>query len=111
MKIERDFEDNKMVKEITGKECDWRRNNLQNIIKQILSIIGDYEGSKLTINIYPPDDISFYIYDIEIPINIDIKTKYAYIDCELIDGRLTKDMLSELSEIVKIIEDNINNFT
>ena len=81
---------------------------MNNIIKQILSIIGDHEGSKLTINIYPPNDISFYIYDIEIPVNIDIKDKYAYIDCELIDGRLTKDMLNELSEIVKIIEGNID---
>lgn len=81
---------------------------MNNIIKQILNIIGDEEGSKLTINIYPPNDISFYIYDIEIPINIDMKDKYAYIDCELIDGRLTKDMLSELSEIVKVIEGNID---
>jgi len=84
--------------------------NLQDIIKQILNVIGNYEGSKLTINIWPFDNISIYVYDNEIPIVIDIKEKYAYIDTNMIDAHLTSSMLDELSQIVKIIDDNIDVF-
>jgi len=50
------------------------------------------------------------VYDNEIPIVIDIKEKYAYIDTNMIDAHLTSSMLDELSQIVKIIDDNIDVF-
>jgi len=81
---------------------------LQNVIKQILNIIGDEEGSKLTLNIYPPNEIFFHIYDVEIAVGINTEEKYAYVDTECINNHLTSSMLSELGEIVKIIEENID---
>ena len=84
--------------------------NLQDIIKQMLNVISTYEGSKLTINIWPFDNISIYVYDNEIPIVIDIKEKYAYIDTDTMNNHLTSSMLDELSQIVKIIDNNIDVF-
>ena len=84
--------------------------NLQNIIKQILNIIGDYEGSKLSLHIWPFSEICVYIYETEIPIVIDIKEKYSYIDTDTMDNHLTSSMLDELNQIVKIIDDNIDVF-
>jgi len=82
--------------------------NLQNIIKQILNVIGDYEGSKLSLHIWPFSEICIYVYETEIPIVIDIKEKYAYIDTDTMDNHLTSSMLDELNQIVKIIDDNID---
>ena len=82
---------------------------MQNVIKQILNIIGDEEGSKLTLNIYPPNEIFFHIYDVEIAVGINTKEKYAYVDTEYINNHLTSNMLLELGEIVKVIEDNIDD--
>jgi len=81
---------------------------VQNVIKQILKIIGDNEGSKFSLHIWPFSEICIYIYETEIPIIINIKEKYAYIDTDTMDNHLTSSMLEELSEIVKIIEENIN---
>ena len=81
---------------------------MQNVIKQILSIVGDNENSKFTIDFYPPDEIFFHIYDAEIAVGINKKEKYAYVDTEFINNHLTSNMLLELSEIVKIIEENID---
>jgi hypothetical protein len=83
--------------------------NMQKVIKQILEVIGDYEGSKLTFTIWPPDEIYFYIYETEIPVVINVKEKYAYVDSETMTNHLTGDMLYELSHIVKIIESNMDD--
>ena len=74
----------------------------------MLNVIGNYEGSKLTINIWPFDNISIYVYDSDIPIVIDIKNKYSYIDTNMMDNHLTGSMLNELNQIVKIIDNNID---
>ena len=81
---------------------------MQNVIKQILNIIGDNENSKFTIDFYPPDEIFFHIYDVEIAVGINKKEKYAYVDTEYINNHLTSNMLSELGEITKVIEENID---
>ena len=73
----------------------------------MLNVIGDYEGSKLSLHIWPFDNISIYVYENEIPIVIDIKNKYSYIDTDMMDSHLTSSMLDELNQIVKIIDDNI----
>ena len=83
------------------------KNNLQNIIKQMLNIIGDNEGSKLSLHIWPSGEICFYIYETEIPVVINVKNKYVYIDTDTMDHHLTASMLNELCQIVKIIDDNI----
>ena len=84
--------------------------NLQDIIKQMLNVIGDYEGGKISMGIWPPNEIYFLIYETEIPIVIDIKEKYAYIDTDTMDNHLTSSMLDELNQIVKIIDDKIDVF-
>jgi len=84
--------------------------NLQNIIKQILNVIGDNEGSKLSLNIWPPNEMCIYVYDSEIPIVINVKNKYVYIDTDTMDHHLTFSMLDELCQIIKIIDDNIEVF-
>jgi len=83
---------------------------LQNIIKQMLNVIGNYEGSKLSLHIWPFSEICVYIYETEISIVINVKEKYAYIDTDTMDNHLTASMLDELCQIVKIIDDNIDVF-
>ena len=82
--------------------------NLQSVIKQMLNVVDDYEGSKLSLHIWPSGEICIYIYETEIPIVIDIKEKYAYIDTDTMNNHLTSSMLDELNQIVKIIDDNID---
>jgi len=86
------------------------KNKLQNIIKQMLNVIGNHEGSKFSLHIWPFSEICVYIYETEIPIVIDTKEKYAYIDTDTMNNHLTSSMLDELSQIVKIIDDNIEVF-
>ena len=83
-------------------------NNLQNIIKQMLNVIGDYEGNKISLNIWTPNEMCIYVYDSEIPVVINVKNKYVYIDTDTMDHHLTYNMLDELCQIVKIIDDNID---
>ena len=90
------------------KVISCQNNNLNDIIKHILKIICNHKGNKLSINIWPPNEIYFYIYESEIPICINIKEKYAYIDTETINNHLSGNMLNELSQIIKIIENNID---
>jgi len=82
--------------------------NLQNIIKQMLNVIGDYEGSKISMGIWPPNEIYFLIYETEALIEIDKKEKYAYLNTDTMTHHLTSSMLDELRKIVKIIDDNID---
>ena len=103
-KIKEDVNDN------TLPDDNINKNNLQNIIKQMLNVIGIHEGSKLSLNIWPPNEICIYVYDSEIPIVINIKEKYAYVDTDIMEHHLTSSMLNELCQIVKIIDDNIDMF-
>ena len=108
--IGKNEEKDKIKENVNNNILPNSNTNLQSIIKQILNIIGDYEGSKLSLNIWPFDNISIYVYDNEIPIVIDIKEKYAYIDTDTMNNHLTSSMLDELSQIVKIIDNNIDVF-
>ena len=114
-----DFDNNKLLFTINNVEFigeDSINNNalpnsnikLQNIIKQMLNVIGDYEGSKLSMGIWPPKEIYFLIYETEALIEIDKKEKCAYLNTDTMNNHLTSSMLDELSQIVKIIDDNIN---
>jgi len=82
--------------------------NLQNIIKQMLNVIGDYEGSKISMGIWPPNEIYFLIYETEALIEIDKKERCAYLNTDTMTHHLTASMLDELCQIVKIIDDNID---
>ena len=84
--------------------------NLQDIIKQMLNVIGNYEGSKISMGIWPPNEIYFLIYETEALVEIDKKEKCAYLNTDTMTHHLTSSMLDELSQIVKIIDDNIDVF-
>jgi hypothetical protein len=77
------------------------------IIKKIQEILGDFEGSMLKINI-TPHEIWLDIYETEVPLTIDKKDKHVYVDCEFYNHQLTADMLDELSQICKVLEENID---
>jgi len=111
-----DFDNNKLLFAIDNVEFIDKKevtlpnsnNNLQNIIKQMLNVIGDYEGSKISLNIWTPNEMCIYVYDSKIPVVINVKNKYVYIDTDTMDHHLTYNMLDELCQIVKIIDDNID---
>lgn len=81
---------------------------MNELLKNINKILGPFEGSKLTASFYSDGSIAFYIYEQEIPIVVDKEDKVAYFDSSLSDNRLTGDMLSELSAIVNLINENID---
>lgn len=80
---------------------------MTNIIKKIKEIMGNHWSSDLKVSFFNDGGIVFEIYESEIPIAIDIKKSEVYLDCELYDGHLTVDMLQELHDVVKLLEDNI----
>lgn len=81
---------------------------MNNVIKQIRKIMGDRDSSVLKIEIWTDKEIVFNIYESEIPIMVDGKKKEVYIECEwLLTQKLCGDMLIELGEISKILEENI----
>jgi hypothetical protein len=80
---------------------------MNNLIKKIKAILGDHESSVFSIHV-SPTEIWFEIYDSRVVINIDKKQRYAYADFETYNKHLTADMLIELGEIVKLIENNID---
>ena len=101
-KIKEDVNDN------TLPDDNINKNNLQDIIKQMLNVIGDYEGSKISMGIWPPNEIYFLVYETEALIEIDKKEKCAYLNTDTMTHHLTSSMLDELNQIVKIIDDNID---
>ena len=81
---------------------------MDNVIKQIMKIINPKEDSStLKIIIYGDREICFEIYENEIGITIDKKTKQVYVDTEINSHRLCADMLLELASICKLLENNI----
>ncbi len=82
---------------------------MDNIIRQIREIMGNHWSSQINIHIYT-DEISFDIYESEIPVIVDLKEKEVYIDCESMVHHLTSDMLYELFQIVVVLEENLNMF-
>lgn len=85
------------------------KKNMQEVIKDILDIMGDYEGSFLKIN-FTYNEVWFEIYENAVDIIISIKNKCCYLDCETSNNHLTKDMIEELSKIMTIIDANIDLF-
>lgn len=78
------------------------------LIKQINEIMGpDNLGAELTIKFYK-NKIVFGVYEQEIPIVVDKKSMQVYLDCETTSSHLTYDMLNELTQITKLIENNID---
>lgn len=81
---------------------------MEKVIKKINETMGDFEGSMLTIRFFRDKVIVFEIYEQEIPIVVDRTKKEVYLDCETTSSHLTKDMLEELTQITKIIEENLD---
>lgn len=82
---------------------------MEKTIKQITKILGDREGSQVSINLLP-EEIWLNIYESSISIVIDKKERSCFLDCQTTNAHLTKDMVSELLEIMKVIEKNIDKF-
>lgn len=81
---------------------------MNKILKEICEIIGNSVGSFVKVNIIPGHDIYFEIYETEVPILINTKTKSVSVECEAFNGDLTGDMLEELSKIVRLLEENVD---
>lgn len=81
---------------------------MTDIIKKIREIIGDHWSSELNIRIYPDKSIMFEIYESEVPILVNLEDGTAELYCEVCKSKLTADMLKELGEICKAIENNID---
>jgi hypothetical protein len=81
---------------------------MEKIIKEIMNIMGDIDGSQLSIDFYTDESIVFNIYEVEIPLIVDKKKKTVYMDCECYTGEITVDMLDELHQIAKLLEENID---
>lgn len=80
---------------------------MNNIIKQIREIIGTHWSSQIHIHIFK-DEIYFGIYESEVPIIVDLKRKEVYVECEGLKSNFTSDMLDELGQICRLLEDNLD---
>lgn len=80
---------------------------MTNIIKRIRTIMGEHESSEISFKIFSDNSFAFYIYQTEIPIIVDLKNEYSYVDCECENSHLTKDMLFELHKICEMLDKNI----
>lgn len=84
-------------------------DDMQAILKEIYDII---KGEPYSMRIYGDNTIVFYLYEIEIPIVVNLNTKKVYLDFEDVNGgQLNSEALSELLMITKLLEDNIQCFT
>lgn len=77
-----------------------------NIIAQIRKCI-ENEYCQITINIFSHHDIIFKIYEKEVPIAVDPITEEIFFDAELYNGKLYAIEIEELSKIVAVIKENI----
>lgn len=80
---------------------------MNNIIKQILKVIG--KDQILKIEIYPENEVVFNIYEVEVPVIVNLKSNTVHVECETYNGGLTVDMLYDLYRIVEIIEGDIES--
>ena len=82
---------------------------MNDIIRRIRRIIGNYESSELSITVYSDGSIVFDIYEQKIPIMIDLKKEKAYVNCECINTTLTSDNLIELGKICAMLDKNMES--
>lgn len=83
---------------------------MQELIKQINQIMGSENlGSQLTMRFFSDGGIVFGIYEQEIPIVVDTDKREVYLDCETTSSHLTYDMLNELTQITKLIKNNLES--
>lgn len=81
---------------------------MEQLIKKINEIMGpELLGSELTIKFLSDGSIVFGIYEQEIPIIVDKEKMLVYLDCGTTSVHLTYDMLDELTQITKLIKDNL----
>lgn len=77
---------------------------MNKIISEIRKIIN--KEQKLIIT-FLGDEIWFLIYETEIPIIVDTKKKYIYIECETMNHKIDEGMLKELNMIMLVIKENL----
>lgn len=77
---------------------------MESIINKIRQILGNHESSQLSIQFFNDGEIVFNIYESEIPIVFN--GKYIALDCETTRINLTTDMLNELYQISKLLDQN-----
>ena len=77
------------------------------LIKQIRKILGNHWSSQIHVHI-TKDEVWLEIYETEVVIIIDLKKKEVYVDCEASHHCLNSDMLNELGQICRLIEENLD---
>jgi hypothetical protein len=80
---------------------------MTNIIKEIRKILGNFDSSQIHIHI-ANEEIWIEIYEIQVPITVDLKKKEVYVNCEIFGYGLTASMLDELSKICRLLKDNLD---
>lgn len=80
---------------------------MNKIIKQIRKIIG--KEQILKIGIFSDDEIVFDIYEVEVPVVVNLESNTVQVECETYNGGFTVDMLYDLYRIVELIEGNIDS--
>ena len=85
---------------------------MEKLIKEIRKIINYKENSSgdVKFQLFTDNSMCFLIYEVEVPIIIDIKNQLVSLDCETFDNILTSDMLKEIYQIVFLLEKNMNVF-
>lgn len=80
---------------------------MTNLIKQMRKILGNDWCNQIHIHI-GSEEIWLEIYETEIPLVINLNKKEVYVDNEYSKHHLDSDMLNELGQICKLLEDNLN---
>jgi hypothetical protein len=81
---------------------------MQNFMSEIRTIIGEKYGV-VKMEIFSSSEVCFSIYEKEIPIIVNLKTSAVYMDGALNESKMGSDILSELGEITKILENSLED--
>lgn len=82
---------------------------MKDLIKGINKIMDlDRDGSRLSITFYSDRSIVFGIYEQDVQIYVDKEDRVVYLETEGLSSELTADMLDELAQITRLIQNNID---
>lgn len=66
------------------------------------------EYRNLKVNIYDDNSVAFNLWEIEVLIIVDLDKNEVYVDTEFMDDSLNLEMLKELSSVIEIIQNNLD---
>lgn len=85
------------------EEAEINTITLDQIISKIKEVIG--KEQIFTIE-FGSNHLCFRVYDSEVVIIYLAKSNDLYIDCELTEGKLDSEIVNELNQIMKLLDDN-----